>query len=144
MADNCLGVPQIWEACPARTRRKWAFALRPWLITSLCWRRDRDIWPYTIRKNNHDTRGSDGGEVEAAKANPHGGHALEGSSENHHDEGGHHHGSGERPIFATITIDVCHCGAGCVLGDVVGEWLVYGTNATINGRLLWTDYLVGE
>ena len=46
--------------------------------------------------------------------------------------------------FCYHHFDVCHCGAGCVLGDVVGEWLVYGTNATINGRLLWTDYLVGE
>lgn len=56
----------------------------------------------------------------------------------------HHHGGGERPMFATITVAVCHCGAGCVLGDVIGEWLVYGTGATIAGRELWVNYLVGE
>jgi hypothetical protein len=47
-------------------------------------------------------------------------------------------------MFATITVAVCHCGAGCVLGDIVGEWLVYGTGATINGRMLWVEYLVGK
>ena len=42
-----------------------------------------------------------------------------------------HHGSSDRPMFATITIAVCHCGAGCLLGDVVGEWLVYGAGISI-------------
>ena len=60
-------------------------------------------------------------------------------AEKHHH---HHHGS-ERPMFATITVAVCHCGAGCVLGDIVGEWLVYGTGAKINGRMLWVEFLVG-
>lgn len=46
-------------------------------------------------------------------------------------------------MFATVTVAVCHCGAGCLLGDIVGEWLVYGTDATINGRHLWVSYLVG-
>lgn len=56
-----------------------------------------------------------------------------------------HHGS-DRPMFATVTIGVCHCGAGCVLGDVVGEWLVYGTHAAFGSppRLLWAEYLVGK
>ncbi|KIW36120.1 uncharacterized protein PV06_11595 [Exophiala oligosperma] len=39
----------------------------------------------------------------------------------------HHHKNSGRPMFATVTVGVCHCGAGCVLGDIVGEWLVYGT-----------------
>lgn len=55
----------------------------------------------------------------------------------------HHHGGGERPMFATLTIAVCHCGAGCVLGDVLGEWLVYGANITIQGRELWPAFLIG-
>lgn len=56
------------------------------------------------------------------------------------------HDGSDRPMFATVTIGVCHCGAGCVLGDIVGEWLVYGTNAGIGSppRLLWTEYLVGK
>jgi hypothetical protein len=51
---------------------------------------------------------------------------------------------GERPMFATVTVAICHCGAGCVLGDIVGEWLVYGTGAMIRGEQLWVNYLVGE
>lgn len=46
-------------------------------------------------------------------------------------------------MFATVTVAVCHCGAGCLLGDIVGEWLVYGTHATINGHHLWVSFLVG-
>lgn len=63
------------------------------------------------------------------------------SSQSHHHQ---HHASGERPLFATVTVAVCHCGAGCVIGDIIGEWLVYGTNATINGRPLWPAYLIGK
>jgi len=64
---------------------------------------------------------------------------------NDQDMGGHaqmHHMMNDRPMFATITVAVCHCGAGCLLGDVVGEWLIYGTNASINGRTLWPEFLI--
>lgn len=54
-----------------------------------------------------------------------------------------HMGSSSRPMFATVTVAVCHCGAGCLLGDIVGEWLVYGTDAKINGHHLWVAFLVG-
>ena len=55
----------------------------------------------------------------------------------------HHHMSTDRPMFATVTVGVCHCGAGCLLGDIVGEWLVYGTGARIRGRMLWVEFLIG-
>lgn len=55
---------------------------------------------------------------------------------NHHDS--------DRPMWATVLVGVSHCGAGCALGDIVGEWLVYGTNARLDGEMLWpallTDY----
>ncbi len=54
-----------------------------------------------------------------------------------------HMGPSSRPMFATVTVAVCHCGAGCLLGDIVGEWLVYGTDAKINGHHLWVAFLVG-
>ena len=50
----------------------------------------------------------------------------------------------DRPMFATVTVAVCHCGAGCLLGDIVGEWLVYGTNAEISGKGIWPEFLIGE
>ncbi|KAJ9223412.1 hypothetical protein DTO169C6_4219 [Paecilomyces variotii] len=59
-----------------------------------------------------------------------------------HGEGHHHMGGSSRPMFATTTVAVCHCGAGCLLGDIVGEWLVYGTDAKINGHRLWVSFLV--
>ena len=63
-----------------------------------------------------------------------------------HDMSSHadmHHGSSDRPMFATITVAVCHCGAGCLLGDIVGEWLVNSAGIVINGRGLWAEYLIG-
>jgi hypothetical protein len=32
-----------------------------------------------------------------------------------------HMPSANQPMFPTVTIAVCHCGAGCLLGDIVGE-----------------------
>ncbi|KAK5109200.1 hypothetical protein LTR62_007285 [Meristemomyces frigidus] len=73
--------------------------------------------------------------------------AMEGHETMHgnhmdHDQHQHHHHGGERPMFATVTIAVCHCGAGCVIGDIIGEWLVYATGASINGQSLWVNFLV--
>ena len=45
-------------------------------------------------------------------------------------------------MWVTILAGVFHCGAGCVLGDLVGEWLVYGTDAKINGQMLWPELLI--
>ena len=57
--------------------------------------------------------------------------------------GGHGcHSDPPRPMWATILIGVSHCGAGCVLGDLVGEWLVYGTGAMINGHDVWAELLI--
>ena len=53
------------------------------------------------------------------------------------------HGGGDLPMFANITIAVCHCGAGCVLGDIIGEWIVFGTGITISGRDIWPEWLIG-
>ncbi|KYG49411.1 hypothetical protein M433DRAFT_310551 [Acidomyces richmondensis BFW] len=53
----------------------------------------------------------------------------------------HHHGS-SRPMYATILVGVSHCGAGCVLGDIVGEWIVYGSKATLGGQMIWVELLV--
>ncbi|KAK5936478.1 hypothetical protein PMZ80_011288 [Knufia obscura] len=55
----------------------------------------------------------------------------------------HPHGmSANQPTFATITIATCHCGAGCVLGDIIGEWLIYRSGATIGGSMLYAAFIV--
>ncbi|KAI9711692.1 MAG: hypothetical protein M1828_001803 [Chrysothrix sp. TS-e1954] len=69
-----------------------------------------------------------------------------GHSQNHFADaqGAHacHATTAQRPYWATVLVGVFHCGAGCVLGDVVGEWLVYGTNASINGHSVWAELLI--
>lgn len=54
----------------------------------------------------------------------------------------HEHHSSGRPMWATVTVGGMHCGAGCVLGDLVGEWLVFGTGAKINGADIWPCLLI--
>lgn len=39
-------------------------------------------------------------------------------------------------IFDSTT----HCGAGCTLGDVIGEWWVYAAGFTIAGSMLFAEY----
>ncbi|KAK5070665.1 hypothetical protein LTS08_008888 [Lithohypha guttulata] len=101
----------------------------------------------------HNTTGGDTGRDESSSTlNTSDANAERGKpgEEDKHGHGGGDHmpdssaREGGRPMFATITIGVCHCGAGCVLGDIVGEWLVCGTNALIGspGRLLWAEFLV--
>ncbi|KAL8794461.1 MAG: hypothetical protein Q9195_002934 [Heterodermia aff. obscurata] len=53
-----------------------------------------------------------------------------------------HTSSSTRPMWATVLIGVSHCGAGCVLGDLVGEWLVYGTSASIRHKSIWAELLI--
>ncbi len=35
---------------------------------------------------------------------------------------------------------VFHCGAGCTLGDIIGEWLVFALGLTIAGKALYADF----
>jgi hypothetical protein len=59
-----------------------------------------------------------------------------------HDIHAHDMGGPPRPMWGTVLIGVSHCGAGCVLGDLVGEWLVFGTGAMIRGHDVWPCLLV--
>jgi hypothetical protein len=59
-----------------------------------------------------------------------------------HDIHMHDMGGPPRPLWATVLVGVSHCGAGCVIGDLVGEWLVFGAGITINGRDLWPCLLL--
>ncbi|WP_416956018.1 DUF4396 domain-containing protein [Streptomyces sp. Agncl-13] len=46
------------------------------------------------------------------------------------------------PEWVTSAKAVSHCGAGCVLGDLGGEWLVRATGLTIAGKALYADFLL--
>lgn len=47
----------------------------------------------------------------------------------------------EPPPSAAAVVGSSHCGAGCTLGDVAGEFGVYLTGLTIAGQVIWA-YLV--
>src|ERR1700733_757733 len=47
---------------------------------------------------------------------------------------------GEKPRWATMATEVSHCGAGCALGDVISEWLIFALALTIAGTTLWAEY----
>ncbi len=40
----------------------------------------------------------------------------------------------------SVAIGVCHCGAGCTLGDIVGAWLVFALGLTVAGLALPYEY----
>lgn len=51
-----------------------------------------------------------------------------------------------RPKWQSVVLSTLHCGAGCTLADIVGEWALYFVPVAIGGSLLagtWvTDYLL--
>lgn len=46
----------------------------------------------------------------------------------------------EPPSWTVNARAVSHCGAGCTLGDIVGEWLVYAASLTLAGKALYADF----
>ena len=48
----------------------------------------------------------------------------------------------ELPGWRGIAVTATHCGAGCALGDVLGEWIVFGTAISIAGHALLAEYIV--
>lgn len=47
-----------------------------------------------------------------------------------------------KPVWQQVAVAVTHCGAGCTLGDIIGEWLVYGSGWTFFGEKLYAELLV--
>lgn len=48
----------------------------------------------------------------------------------------------QQPHWEKVWKGVTHCGAGCTLGDIVAEWLVFATGFTLAGSVLYANYLV--
>ena len=63
------------------------------------------------------------------------------SAESHHEQG--HHGDGpKRPFWQSVFMATSHCGAGCTLGDTIGEGGIYLLGITLFGSTLATAFLV--
>ena len=48
----------------------------------------------------------------------------------------------EEPFWRYVFKGVTHCGGGCTLGDIIGEWVVFLFGWTIAGIALWPEYLL--
>jgi len=54
----------------------------------------------------------------------------------------HNNKNGEgKPFWETIFVSATHCGAGCTLGDIVSEWIVFIAGTTIAGVMLFASYV---
>ncbi len=47
-----------------------------------------------------------------------------------------------KPFWQQVAVAVTHCGAGCTLGDIIGEWLVFAFGWTLFGEKLYAELLV--
>ena len=47
-----------------------------------------------------------------------------------------------RPFWQQVAVGVTHCGAGCALGDIIGEWLVFALGWHWFGDKLYAELLV--
>jgi hypothetical protein len=49
----------------------------------------------------------------------------------------------EKKLFWSMTaVSTTHCGAGCTLGDIFGEWLVYTFGWSLFGNVLCAEYFI--
>jgi hypothetical protein len=55
--------------------------------------------------------------------------------------GGDEAGEEDVPEWEGALVSATHCGAGCALGDVFGEWIVFAGALTIGGVTLWPEYI---
>lgn len=46
-----------------------------------------------------------------------------------------------QPRWASIGVGVSHCGAGCTLGDIIAEFVVFGLGATIAGVAVYAEFV---
>jgi hypothetical protein len=46
-----------------------------------------------------------------------------------------------KPRWATTTIGVLHCGAGCTLGDIIAETGIFLLAVTIAGQAIWAEFI---
>lgn len=49
-------------------------------------------------------------------------------------------GMPRRPFWAGTAVSATHCGAGCVLGDLIAEWVVFAAGLTLAGFALPVEY----
>ncbi|WP_148359217.1 DUF4396 domain-containing protein, partial [Acidocella aminolytica] len=56
--------------------------------------------------------------------------------------GHRHHKKPEQPFWVSTFVGSTHCGAGCTLGDIIAEFLVFFTGAAFVGSTFGTELLL--
>lgn len=52
-------------------------------------------------------------------------------------------GEGKAPLtMSQVALGTSHCGAGCMIADVVTEFAIAGSGLVLFGSMLWTDYVL--
>jgi hypothetical protein len=51
-------------------------------------------------------------------------------------------GEEEMAEWKGVAVSASHCGAGCALGDLIGEWAAFAGSLTIAGATLWPAYIL--
>jgi hypothetical protein len=49
--------------------------------------------------------------------------------------------SPQKPFWQSVFVGATHCGAGCSLGDVLAEWVVFAGGATLAGSTMYADFV---
>jgi hypothetical protein len=57
------------------------------------------------------------------------------------DHGAERSGGSGQPFWQIVFKGVTHCGGGCTLGDLIGEWGIFISAATLAGIALWPEYI---
>ncbi|HTV07714.1 MAG TPA: DUF4396 domain-containing protein [Candidatus Aquilonibacter sp.] len=57
-------------------------------------------------------------------------------------QSGSHHPQHDGPTAAQVAVGTSHCGAGCMLADIVAEFAVAAAGLVLLGSVLWTSYIV--
>jgi hypothetical protein len=66
----------------------------------------------------------------------------EGKGQNSHQEQQSDDNQGSaKPFWQSVFTAVTHCGAGCTLGDIIAEWIIFAVGFTILGEALWPEYI---
>jgi len=47
-----------------------------------------------------------------------------------------------KPFWKQVFVGVTHCGAGCTLGDIIGEWLVHAFGWQWFGNRLYAEFII--
>lgn len=50
-------------------------------------------------------------------------------------------GGSERPFWQSVFMGATHCGAGCTLGDLIAEWIVFLAGFTVAGSVLMANFV---